>query len=210
MYMDAKKFVNLAWSVSFVSVLLAVLAWGQGNSWKLVGMSNYQLFPLFGLLAFSLMWGHYLMHCLRIYFKIEKNALKQYFEITSLAVLGAILLHPGLLAWQLWRDGLGLPPSSELNYAGTSLKGAVLLGMFSLFMFLAFEFRRVFQDKKWWKYVQYASDGAILLIVLHALQLGTHLRLGWYLVVWYFYALSLLISLTYIYLNKMDTAKPED
>ncbi len=205
--MNYKKIQILAWSVSIISIVLAITAWGQSVSWELGSISSYQLFPLFGLLAFSLMWGHYLMHSLRVYFKIEKNALKQYFEITSLAVLGAILLHPGLLAWQLWRDGLGLPPSSELNYVSSGMKIAVILGMISVMVFLAYELRRNFGNKKWWKYVQIASDAAILLIVVHSLKLGTNLQTGWFRLVWLFYVFTLLISLVYIYVDKFNAPR---
>lgn len=205
--MKARDLNFIAWGLSGGAVFLAILAWGQGNSWELVGISSYQLFPLFGLLAFSLMWGHYVVAALRIYYKIDKKHLKAYFEITSLAVLAAILLHPGLLAWQLWRDGLGLPPASEINFVGSDMKGAVIIGLISLVIFLAYELRRKFDQKPWWKYVQYSSDGAILLIVLHSLRLGSHLRLGWYLGIWYLYAISLVVALAYIYLDKIDAPK---
>lgn len=198
----------VAWGVSVGAVVLAVLAWGQGNSWQLSGISTYQLFPLFGLLAFSLMWVHYVMAALRLHFGIEKAVLKSYFEVTSLAVLVAVLLHPALLAWQLWRDGLGLPPASELNYLGPNMKASIVIGMVSLTVFLAYELRRIFDQKSWWKFVQYASDLAILLIVLHSLKLGSQLRSGWYLTVWYFYALTLIVSLAYIYSKKLKNHKP--
>ncbi len=205
--MKSKQLLTLAWGITTLSVILAIFAWGQGNSWEIIGISSYQLFPLFGLLAFSLMWGHYVMSALRIRFGIDKTVLKTYFETTSLAVLGAILLHPGLLAWQLWRDGLGLPPSSELNFVASSLKGAVILGMLSLTMFLVYEFRRLYQDKMWWKYVQLASDVAILLIVIHSLRLGSNLQAGWFKSVWFLYTITLLGSIIYIYSNKLKNSK---
>lgn len=200
--MKPKQLQIMAWGVSLGAVLLAIFAWGMSYDWEISSLSTYQLFPLFGLLAFSLMWGHYVAAALRLHFGIDKAVLKQYFEVTSLAVLAAILLHPGLLAWQLWRDGLGLPPGSELNYVGESMKMTVLLGMIALVVFLAYEFRRVYDQKPWWKYVQYASDAAIMLIVIHSLRLGTHLQTGWFKSVWYFYAITLVISIAYIYYRK--------
>lgn len=200
--MKSNQLQALAWGTSVGAVVLAVYAWGVSYEWQLAGLSNYQLFPLFGLVAFSLMWGHYVMAATRMHFKIDKTVLKNYFEITSMAVLAAILLHPGLLAWQLWRDGLGLPPGSELNYVSENMKASVILGMTALALFLVYELRRVYDQKSWWKYVQYASDAAIMLIVIHSLRLGTHLQTGWFKTVWFFYSITLVGALIYTYAQK--------
>ncbi len=202
------KLVILAWKLTAIVVILAFVAWGQGIRWQFAGLSTYSLFPLFGLLAFSLMWSHYVMAALRMHFKIDSAVTKQYFEVTSLAVLAAILLHPGLLAWQLWRDGAGLPPNSELNYLGPDLKMFILLGMISWTIFLVYEFRRKFKTRSWWKYVQYANDGAMVLILIHSLNIGSNLQTGWLKGVWYFYAAGLAVSLIYIYQKKLAT-KPK-
>lgn len=202
--MKARQLQTVAWTVSLIAVVLAFGAWGQGNNWQLAGLSTYQLFPLFGLLAFSLMWGHYVAAALRLYFNLDRAVLKTYFETTSLAVLAAILLHPGLLAYQLWRDGLGLPPGSELRYVSSDTSVYVLIAMISLLIFLAFELRRKFDQKSWWKYIQYGSDVAILLIVLHSFKLGSQLQTGWFRVVWYFYFATLVASLGYIYFYKFQ------
>ena|SRR3989344_8139251 len=207
--MKETQLQTIAWGVSGIAVVLAVVAWGQGNSWELIGIDSYQLFPLFGLLAFSLMWSHYVAAALRMHLGLEKAVLRTYFEVTSLAVLVAILLHPGLLAWQLWRDGLGLPPGSELNYLGPTMRGSIIIAMIGLTVFLAYEFRRKYDQKSWWKYVQYASDVAILLILIHSLRLGSQLQSGWYQIVWYFYAATLLISLVYINAQKLKPTKKQ-
>jgi len=188
-----------AWVVSATAVVLAIVVWGQTYEWDVVGISTYLLFPLFGLLAFSLMWSHYIASALRQYFQIDKSALRRYFETTSFLVLAFILLHPGLLTWQLWRDGMGLPPGSELNYVAKGLGWVVILAMVSLLVFLAYEFRRKFNKKTWWKYVQYASDAAMLAIFYHGLRLGGQLQSGWYRYVWFFYGVTLAGSLIYMY-----------
>ncbi len=203
--MKARDLQIVAWGMSVTAVVLAVAAWGQGNSWRVD--STYQLFPLFGLLAFSLMWSHYVAAALRLHFKLDRAVLKTYFEVTSLGVLAAILLHPGLLAYQLWRDGQGLPPGSELNYLGPKMMIYILIAMISLLVFLAYELRRIYGQKPWWKFVQYASDVAILLILLHSLKLGSQLQAGWLRTVWYFYGLTLGTALVYIYWNKYQQYK---
>lgn len=206
--MKPRQLQTIAWSLCIIVLILAIMAWGQGNRWQLKNLSTtYQLFPLFGLIAFSLMWSHYVMAAIRQTFKIDSAVLKTYFESTSLMVLAALLLHPGLLGWQLWRDGLGLPPGSELNYVAPSLGIYVLIAMISLVVFLAYEFRRQFGQKPWWKFVQYASDVAIFLILLHSLKLGSHLQSGWLRNVWYFYGFTLFGALICIYFQKYQEHK---
>lgn len=192
----------IVWGLTILVSLVAVFGWGQNLQWQFSGITTYQVFPVLGLLAFSIMWSHYIASALRQYFKLEKSVLKSYFDFTSYAVLFAILLHPGLLVWQLWRDGIGLPPNSYLKYVGKSMHATVILGTISLVVFLVYEFHRVFAYKTWWKYVAHASDIAMFLIIIHALRLGTQLQHGWPRSIWYFYAISYLASLAYIYKNK--------
>lgn len=202
--MTPKRLQIIAWTISLVAVMTAVVAWGQGNNWKLAGLSTYQIFPMFGLLAFSLMWSHYIAAATRLYFKIDKVVLSKYFDFTSMAVLAAILLHPGLLAYQAYRDGLGLPPGSEIRYEPPMLAIYVILGIISYTIFLAYEFRRKFGTRPWWKYVAYASDTAMFLILIHSLKLGSQLQSGWFRIVWYFYGITLFAALVYIYYLKFQ------
>lgn len=202
--MNRQQVQGFAWGISVVAVLAGVLAWGQAYEWQLTGLSLYQVFPLFGLVAFSLMWAHYVASVARQHFKVEKSALVDYFDITSGMVLVLILAHPGLLAWQRWRDGYGLPPGSELNYMGPIMRGSIILGMISLVLFLAYEFRRVFSTRKWWKYVEFATDTAIVLIYIHALRLGGQLQTGWFKGLWTIYGVTLAFSLAYIYYKKLN------
>jgi len=199
-----------AWSLSFIVTVLAVLAWGQGQRWQIAHISPYNLFPLFGLMAFSMMWSHYVAAALRVYLGVEKEQLKTYFESTSIFVLVCILLHPGLLIWQLFRDGFGLPPNSYLhNYVAPSAEWAALFGTVSLIIFLAYEFHRIYDKKPWWKYVQYASDVAMILIFIHALRLGRQLGMGWFRMVWWLYGVTLVGSIVYMYATKLTNRKGE-
>lgn len=205
MNISAKQLKLLAWCASGFAAVTAVIAWGSALKWQLFPISSYVLFPIFGLLAFSLMWSHYIVAVARTHFDIDSSATKQYFEATSWVVLGAILLHPSILIYQLWRDGLGLPPISYLNYVAPSMKWVVALGSFSFFIFLAYEFRRKFGKKPWWKFVQYASDVAMVAIFYHGLRLGSNTQTGWFRAVWLFYGVTLVASLVYIYYTKLKT-----
>ncbi len=181
------------------AAVVALIGCGQGVNWHFGNLSTYQIFPLLGLLAFSLMWSHYIASVVRQVLGVDKSVLHEYFEITSVVVLVAILLHPGLLGWQLWRDGLNLPPGSYWHYAAPAMKGTILLGETSLLLFLVYELRRKFSKVAWWKYVGYTTDLAMILIVIHSLRLGSQLQHGWLRNVWYFYGITLIGSLIYIH-----------
>jgi hypothetical protein len=114
-------------------------------------------------------------------------------------ILTAILLHPGLLIAQRYRDGYGLPPGSYESYVAPMQKWIVILGSLSLLMFLAYELKRWYGQKTWWKYIVALNDVAILAIFYHGLQLGQDLGHTWYRGVWYFYGLTLVAVLLYKY-----------
>src|SRR5262249_44844052 len=155
--------------------------------WRIVGVSTYLLFPVFGLIAFSTMWSQYAAGLIRRLAGVPPTALKGYFDATGYIVLLAILLHPGLLIWQLWRDGAGLPPHSDLTYVAPALRAFVVLGLINLSILLLFELRRWFSGKAWWRPVPYVVDVVMFSIFIHGLKLGDQLQMGWFRGVWFFY-----------------------
>lgn len=188
-----------AWGITLFAAAASVVAWGESMRWKFGHLSSYRLFPLLGLLAFSIMWSHYIVSSLRRYYKFEAGVTAQYFEWTSYATLVAIFLHPGLLIWQLWRDGQGLPPGSFWQYVAPSLRWLTVVGSVSFLVFIAYEFRRKYKERTWWRYVQYASDAAMLGIFYHGLQLGSNLQAGWFRFIWLLFGITLIGSLVYTY-----------
>jgi len=199
---------SFAWSLSATVAIIAVLGWGQGIHWKITHINSYQLFPLFGLLAFSIMWSHYIVSAVRQYLGIAKKELQGYIKITGWIVLLAIVMHPGLLEWQLWRDGFGLPPGNVLeSYVAPTLRWAALLGMVSLLVFLAYELKRWFDDRGWWRIIEVATDVAMIAVLIHSLKLGSLLQHGWLRMVWYGYGATLLAALGYIYYRRYEAPK---
>lgn len=190
-----------AWSLVAAVCAVGFVAWGGVYQWHLRPFSAYLFFPLLGLLAFSLMWTHYIMVVVRLRWSLQKTVLANYFRWTGYAVLVLICLHPGLLIYQRFQDGYGLPPRSYETYVAPGLGWVTLLGTACLLVFLAFELRRWFQPKSWWPYVANASDLAMLGIAYHGLRLGTTIQQGWFHDVWLFYALTLILALIYKYYN---------
>ncbi len=185
-----------AWSLSLVVSSLAIFVWGHDNGWQILHFNSYQFFPVLGLLAWSLMWAHYIMMAVREMLGLEREVLARYFRLTGYAVLAAICLHPGLLVYQRFRDGFGLPPGSYESYVMHGLGWVTLLGTASLFVFLAFELHRVYGKRSWWHYVADASDFAMLGIFYHSLRLGVQLMANpWFRDIWWFYGITLTLVL---------------
>ncbi len=206
--LDKKWIVRIiAWGLSVATTIISLAIWLQALGGR-HSISTYKLFPLLGLVAFGLMWGHYIVGSLRRLLGVDKAVLERYFMVTGWIVLIAIVLHPGLLIWQLWRDGFGLPPGSVLeNYVSPALRGVTVLGSISLLAFLAFELHHKYRDRSWWCWVERASDVAILLVAYHGLRLGSHLQRGWFQKVWIFYAITLVVSLFYVYYSRIREDK---
>jgi hypothetical protein len=196
-----------AWSLSLGVTILAFITWGRDNAWQFQHLSPYQLFPVLGLIAFSLMWSHYVMGTVRELLGAKEAVLKRYFQWTGYAVLALICLHPGLLIYQLYRDGVGLPPGSYESYAAHGLGWITLLGTASLFIFLAFELHRVFGERSWWRYVVDASDAAMLGILYHGFRLGSQLQQGWYRYVWLVYTVTFVAVLVRKYSRRLTHQK---
>jgi predicted ferric reductase len=184
--------------LTVTSVVLAVVAWRQINPGPLDELSPYAVFPLFGLIAFSLMWCMYAINALTKYLEIDSDPLTIYYRVAGYGVLAAILAHPLTFVVSLWRDGFGLPPGSYAAYLGPNLAWVALIGTTCLFIFLAFELHRWFAQKKWWKWVIYANDLAMLAIFYHGYRIGGELQSGWFRYVWFFYGVMLVVCLIYL------------
>jgi hypothetical protein len=187
----------LAIVLTLTTVILAIITWRLDHPQPFDTLSVYAIFPLIGLLAFSLMWCLYTVNVATTYFEGRQSDLDLYYRITGYAVLAAILAHPLLLITQLWRDGFGLPPGSYSAYVAKGLEWVALLGTASLFIFLIYELRRWFAKRTWWKWIVYLNDVAMLAILYHSLTLGGDLQ-GWFRYVWFFYAVMFVIYLIYL------------
>lgn len=198
--MDKKNLLKSCSWVLVALVLLAAFTVWTGERLDSGSVTAYDIFPLLGLAAFSLMWTHYSLGSFRRYLKVDATVNKTYFKITSIAVLFLILLHPGILIASLYKDGFGLPPFSYLKvYGEPFMKVAIMFGTISLVIFLIYELHAKFKNKPWWKYVEYAQVLAMFFIFYHGLTLGRELSVGWYRLVWYFYGLSLIAAVIFNY-----------
>lgn len=170
-------------------IILALIAWAQSVNLAAITLISISL--LLGLIGFSMMWVHYAADFLRRrYWPKQKYGIEH--AVSRYIVLGAILLHPTLLYTQLFNDGFGLPPTSSLEYVGTSLAPYLYAGIIALLGFLLFEFKKFFVKIGIWSSIIHCNAAAMMLIILHGLTLGPVTDIPWYFAVWVFYGVSLL------------------
>jgi hypothetical protein len=198
-WLTESRLLIIAYALTAVVDGLAIIIWAKTLAWDLENLSLYNIFPLLGLLAFSTMLVQYVIGTLKNLAGLAAPSLDPYFNYSGLGVTALIVLHPSLLVWQLWRDGLGLPPTSYYSYVAPGLRWALLLGVFSLFIFLSFELRHRYHHSSWWKYIDHAQDVAIVAIYFHAFKLGTHVQISWFYPLWLLYGVVLAAVLLYKY-----------
>lgn len=178
--------------------LLAFIAWVQYTPTAFSQPSAYDIFPLLGLMGFSALLTTYVINATSTYLEIPHEKLAAYYQNIGYVILILILSHPTALLARLFMDGYGLPPASYSAYVSENYVWVVWLGTLSLFVFLAFELHRWFSRRSWWKWVVYANDVAMLLVLYHGLTLGTELRVSWLKYVWWFYGVVLVACLVYL------------
>jgi hypothetical protein len=196
--MKPKHVALVEWVLGALTVALAIAVWWQVRRPLDGDLLLYDVFPLFGLLAFGLMWTHFIVGAVKRFWNIKESP-RLYHQVSSYTVLACILAHPLLLWIILWVDDFGLPPMSQYQaYGGTmALNAALFVAPIALGIFLLFELKRVFKTRDWWPYVEMLQLVAMVLIFVHALNLGGELAKDWYEIVWWMYGITLLISAGY-------------
>ena len=189
----------LEWSLGSAVAFLAVMAWWQQVQPLHGAVDVYNFFPLLGLIAFSLMWTHFIIGAVSHASSVQYER-GYYSVITMGVVLALIILHPSLLSYGLYRDGLGLPPGSLFEVYRADII-AIIIAEISLAIFLAYELRRKFAKTTWWKYVEALQGVAMIGIFYHSLTLGSTLQqVSWYRTIWWLYGITLIASIGYAWL----------
>jgi hypothetical protein len=200
--MTQKTFNYFAWGIFAISVALPTIVWGNNMNWDFSTLSLYGFFPLLGLLAWMIMWTHYVNGAVRIK-NPELQKPKYYSKITAYIVLAAILLHPGLLALGQFQNDQGLPPASLYSYLGDAATVAVLFGTISWIIFLSFEYFDRNRDKAWVRkaglWISLSQSIAMILIFVHAIRIGGSLNTDWFYAVWIAYGVLLLPCFYFIH-----------
>jgi hypothetical protein len=184
-----KKSLTILYALLAVVCLPSLYYWLDGLKWDLSKLTAFKVFPLLGLLAFSVMWFHLMVAWYKRHHP-EDFDYKRFFRETSNVVLALIILHPLILAVKSY--SLDVKP---LDFAGTGGRVFIVFGILAFFIFIIYEFVDRAREKPFiknnWQYIVALNRAAMILIFYHALKLGTHLQNGPFKVIWWFFGLSL-------------------
>lgn len=182
----------IAASITLAALCAPLYVWAHPLS-SLADMSLYELFPVFGLLAFSIFW----LQIMALGFEpLLHFSAKPFLRWSGHAFMLFVLLHPFLLAVAQLNNQFGLPLQSFYTYVPARLTLYLNFAIIAFIVFivteLSFWFSNVAWVKKWVVPLEYLNYVAFYLIFWHSLHLGQHLQSGWLLGIWWFFAITAL------------------
>lgn len=183
---------NLIILFASLAVLLPLWLRFHNLSWS-AGSLLANLFPFFGLAAFSILWLHIagagIESWLNRYIDFQN-----FVEKTSIYILIFIILHPLLLFVDFGFSLAKLSSSYDLLY--------IRLGVLGLLLLLVYDLGRIFRNKqvfiKHWNKVLLISSIGFWLIFFHSLNLGSDLQSGPLRAIWIFYGSTATLSTIYV------------
>ena len=152
------------------------------------------LFPLFGLTAFSLLWLHSIIGVIESWLKNYINV-DNFVQVTATIILLCIILHPLLLFMSISFQLGDLFLIYESLYIWLGIIGWILLITYDIGKALK---KYDFFVKQWNNILTISTIG-FLLTFFHSLYLGSDLQSGPLRIIWIFYGVTAIISTIYTY-----------
>jgi len=181
----------------WITVLYPIWLRLQSVPWALDSSLAANLFPFFGLIAFTLLWLHALSGAFEPFLRKHIN-FDRFVHITSTTILISILLHPLLLLVSL---RFNIP--NLFFYYGVKF---VLLGIFGWVLLLTYDIGKALKRyeffTKHWNNILIISNIGFVITFFHSLYLGSDLQSGFLRTLWIFYGITAIIALIYTYAIK--------
>lgn len=173
-----KKHTLVSLVLNIGTVGLGLIAWIMtvGES-----ISSLEVASLLGVVAFSLMWVHYVADAITPRSEGEQSKDLQYI-VSRYAVLFAILSHPFLINYYLVTNNFGFPPDGYQALLG-ELAAVVLLGWIALAAFLLFELRA--KLRRFDRYIFHLNIIAMFLVLVHGFLIGMVIMETWFVWLWW-------------------------
>lgn len=185
----AKKIITL---VATVAVVLPIWAHIRNVSWSDSSLL-LNLFPIFGLLAFTLLWLHSMSGVFEEYLRRLYN-FDFFVHWSSLVILVSFVLHPLLLLILIDFDIFGL-------FEGHSLP--LWLGVIGFVLLLTYDIGKALKKRelfsRHWNKILVISTAGFLLTFFHSIMLGSDLQSGFLRSLWIFYGVTAILATIYTY-----------
>jgi len=192
-----KKLVVLG---AILAVITPILAHIRNVSWGESSLTQ-AIFPIFGLLAFTLLWLHAISGAFEEWLR-ERFNFDAFVHWTALTILVSILLHPLLLLILIKFQVMML-------FQGPSL--AIWLGIIGLALLLTYDIGKLLKKRQFfeknWRAILIISNIGFILTFFHSFMLGSDLQTGFMRYLWAFYGTTAILALIYTYVIKRSIIK---
>lgn len=164
------------------------------------------IFPIFGLLAFTLLWLHAISGAFEEWLREQFNpprlveasrgeaGFDAFVHWSALVILVSIILHP-LLLLIIIKFKVGLLFSGDPT--------AIVLGIIGLSLLLTYDIGKMLNRyqffSKNWSNILIISNIGFILTFFHSLKIGSDLQNGWMRPLWIFYGITAIIAIFYTY-----------
>lgn len=192
--MNSKTIRYLIIAILYLAVLYPLWVRISGVSWALDSTLLSNLFPLFGIIAFVIMWLHVVGSAFDVLLK-KYIDFKKFVENTTIIVLISIILHPLLLLILVGFNFSDIFYYGEAKYIWLAIVGWILLISYDIGRALK-KFDFIFKN---WKKIEFFSTIGFLLTFFHSIGLGSDLQSGPLRILWIFYGVTAIIATIYNY-----------
>lgn len=184
-----KKFVILC---AILAVGIPVFYYINNVSWANSSLASH--FPLFGLIAFTLLWLHAISGVFEEWLRAQFD-FDSFVHWTSWVIFISIILHPLLLLILVGFDIKAILVATSNPW--------ILAGISGLLLLLTYDIGRALMKynffEKHWNKILIISNIGFIFIFFHSLNIGQTLQGGFMRGLWIFYGVTAIAAITYTY-----------
>ena len=190
---------------ALAAVLSPILIWGQTATLTPDSTLLPTIFPVFGLIAFMIMWLHIIGGAFETW--LNKYIDFGYFiNWSSSVVLLLIILHPLIFILNF-----GFPKIAGIFSFGPG--SFIWLGVLGWLMLITYDIRKAFKNRQFfirhWGVIQFLSTLGFYVIFFHSLFLGHNIQAGPLRVAWIFFGITAAIATIYDYFLRPKLNSPD-
>lgn len=180
--------ITLIWAAVAYPLLTVIFA----RTWALDETLLYNLFPIFGVMAFTILW----LHVISGVFERDLRKLINfdlYVRRTAWIVFVSIIMHPLLALFSFDFDLWGI-----IDVYGT---WPIRLAVTGWLLLITYDIARLLHKKEFfrrhWRKILFISTIGIILAFFHSIWIGSDLQSGPLRFLWIFYGVTAILATIY-------------
>lgn len=185
-----KKYISI--SLMWLAVLYPLATVISARKWALDDTLVYNLFPIFGVLSFTILWLHVISGVFEEGLRKLIN-FDLYVRRTAWIIFASIIMHP-LLAlftfdFSLW------------NIIDVYGRWPIVLAVTAWLLLITYDIGRLLHEKDFfarhWRKVLFISTVGIIFSFFHSIWIGGDLQEGPLRILWIFYGVTAILATIY-------------